>query len=234
MRTLALLQSPAWQGLLDRFDTLGRGAGAGLANLGVALAVLGAGWAVAAVVGRALHASLRALRFDEGMRRLLGSRADARHEPAAIAGRIAFGLVLTTAALLAVETLGYPLATSVAQRLAEVLPRIVTSAVLFVMGSLIAVLMGGVVRRFLESADVRSARLQGQLVTGVLTGFAALLALEQLGFAAQFVMAVGTVAVAAGGLGLALAFGLGCRELARDFVVEYLRSLGDDGPKRPE
>ena len=60
-----------------------------------------------------------------------------------------------------------------------------------------------------------------------------LLALEQLGFAAQFVMAVGIVAVAALGLALGLAFGLGCRDLARDFVVEYLRSLEPDEPKRP-
>jgi hypothetical protein len=34
-------------------------------------------------------------------------------------------------------------------------------------------------------------------------------------------------------LGLALAFGLGCRDLARDFVVEYLRSLDRDEPPRP-
>ena len=81
---------------------------------------------------------------------------------------------------------------------------------------------------------MRSARLLGQVTTAILTGFAALLALEQLGFAAQFVMAVGVIAAAAAGLGLALAFGLGCRDLARDFVVEYLRSLDDGSPKRPE
>jgi hypothetical protein len=71
------------------------------------------------------------------------------------------------------------------------------------------------------------------VVTFVLVGFSALVALEQLGFAAQFVMAIGVVAAGATGLGLALAFGLGCRELARDFLVEYLRSLHEDPPRKP-
>jgi len=167
------------------------------------------------------------------MRRLLGSRAVARHEPVAVGTWAAYWLVVAAAALLALEALGFRLASSVAQRLGEVLPRIVTSAVLFAVGAFIALLAGAITRRFLESGDIRAARFQGQLVTTVLTGFAALLALEQLGLAAQFVMALGVVAVAAAGLGLALAFGLGCRDLARDFLVEYLRSLDDDTPKRP-
>ena len=118
--------------------------------------------------------------------------------------------------------------------MSEVVPRVVAAAVLFTVGSLLAMVLGSVTRRFLESAEIRAARLQGQVVSAVLTGFAALVALDQLGFAAQFVMAIGVVVLAALGIGLALAFGLGCRDLARDFVVEYLRSLEDERPKRPE
>ncbi|MBK7369215.1 MAG: hypothetical protein IPJ04_15330 [Candidatus Eisenbacteria bacterium] len=103
---------------------------------------------------------------------------------------------------------------------------------LFALGTLGAIVVGAVTQRFLESAEVRAAAIFGRVVGAVLTGFAMLLALEQLGFAAQFVMAIGVVAASATGLGLALAFGLGCRELARDFLVEYLRSLEEEPPKR--
>ncbi len=46
-------------------------------------------------------------------------------------------------------------------------------------------------------------------------------------------MVLGGLAAAAVALALGLAFGLGCRDLARDFVIEYLRSLDEPGPKRP-
>jgi hypothetical protein len=228
------LQVEPWSSVLARLIELGRSAEQGALYVLIAAAVMLLGWAAAALVSRLVRSVLRGLRFDEGVRRLVGPRAAARHEPAGVAAWAVYWVVMAGAALLALETLGFSLAASVADRLSEVVPRIVTSAVLFAVGSLIAMLVGGITRRFLESADIRAAKLQGQIVTAVLTGFAALLALEQLGFAAQFVMAIGIVALAAVGLGLALAFGLGCRDLARDFVVEYLRSLDDERSKRPD
>lgn len=233
MLTLMVVGMEPWSSVLSRLDDLGRASGQGALDVLLALVVLLAGWGLASLVARIVRSVLRAAQFNAGVHRVLGPNAHARHEPAGVAAWVAYWLVMATAAMLAFEMLGFSLATSVASRLGEVVPRIVTSAVLFAVGSLIALLIGSITRRFLESADIRAAKFQGQLVSAVLTGFAALLALEQLGFAAQFVVAVGIVVVAAAGLGLALAFGLGCRELARDFLVEYLRSLEDDGPKRP-
>lgn len=221
-------------GLTERLAEFGRVLGEGAVNVLIAAAVVLAGWALAALAERLLRGALRALRFNDGLRWLVGARAVARHEPAVVAARTAYWIVLGCAALLALEALGFSLATSVGTRLGDVLQRIVTASILLAAGTVVALLVGGVTRRVLESADVRSARLLGQVTTAILTGFAALLALEQLGFAAQFVMAIGIIAAAAAGLGLALAFGLGCRDLARDFVVEYLRSLDDEGPGRPQ
>lgn len=228
-----ILQSQTWSNLMDRLDVLGRGAGQTALDVALAMALMLAGWGVAVLLGNLVRGALRALRFDDAVRRLSGSHATSAHDPSALAGRAAYWVVLASAAMLAFETLGFTISASVADRLGDVVPRIVTSAILFAVGALVAVLLGGITRRFLESADIRAARLQGQVVSAVLTGVAALLALEQLGFAAQFVMAIGVVAVAAAGLGLALAFGMGCRDLARDFLVEYLRALDDEGPKRP-
>jgi hypothetical protein len=233
MRTPIVLQAQPWTDLASRLGVLGDSASRAAVVLAVALVVLVVGWALATLLATIVRGALRALRFDDAMRTVLGPKATARHRPSDVAGWAAYWLTVTGAVLVAFELLGYGLAASVASRLGDVLPRIVTSALLFAAGALTALLVGGVTRRFLESADIRAAKFQGQVVTAVLTGFAALLALEQLGFAAQFVMALGIIAVAAAGLGLALAFGLGCRELARDFLVEYLRSLDDEGPKRP-
>jgi len=234
MWMLLVLQTATGADFLNRLGELGRGAGQGALNALIAVAVMLLGWALAALVDRVLRGALRALRFDDGVHWLTGPRAAARRQPAAVAARTAYWVVMALAAMLALEVIGLDLANSVGSRLGDVLQRIVTSAILLAVGALVALLVGGITRRVLESAELRSARLVGQVTTAILIGFAALLALEQLGFAAQFVMAIGVIAAAAAGLGLALAFGLGCRDLARDFVVEYLRSLDDEGPKRPQ
>lgn len=234
MLMVIVLQSEAWSNLSSRLGDLGRTAGNGALDLAVAIVVLLVGWGLSALVSRLVRALLRALKFNSAVERVLGTGAVARHEPSGVVAWAVHWLLLAGVACLALDTLGFNLAASVAERLADVVPRIVTSAVLFAVGVLLALLFGSITRRFLEAVDLRAAQPLGQVVMGVLVGFAALLALEQLGFAAQFVMAVGEVAVAAAGLGLALAVGLGCRDLARDFVVEYLRSLDDEGTQRPK
>ena len=140
---------------------------------------------------------------------------------------------LPVTAMAAADVLGLDLTVSVGDRLRDVLPRVAAATIELVIGILLAMMLGAVTRRVFETARVRGSRVRGQIVTVVLSAFAVLLALEQLGLAAAFIMALGITAMAAVGLAGALAFGLGCRDLARDFIVEYLRSSGDDLPRRP-
>ncbi len=196
--------------------------------------ILVVGWALAVILQSLTRGFLRLIRFDDTSGRMLGGIAPVGLDPSRVVARAVHLLTLFLASLFALDVLGIRIVMSVGARLGEVVPRIITSAVLLAVGSLLALVLGAALRRVLESAGVRAARFQGQFLTFALTGFSGLLALDQLGFAAQFVMALGVVAVSSAGLGLALAFGLGCRELVRDFLVEYLRALDEPGPRRPE
>jgi len=234
MRVLVVLQFQPWHDLIARVRDLLASVGAGALGFLLALAVALVGWAIAGIVRRVTLAVLRAARFNEGMRALLGENGvPPRHDPAAVAAWGIYWVVLVSSVLFAIDTLGFELIASVSLRLRDVVPRVVTATVLMGAGMIAATLLGAVTRRSFESAGVRGASVRGQVVVGLVTGFAALAALEQLGFATTFVMGIGLVVVAALGLALGLAFGLGCRDLARDFVVEYLRSLEPEGPKRP-
>jgi hypothetical protein len=233
MAILGIVQSEVWSNLVARVKTIAEGAEQAALNLLLALALVLIGWGVAMVVARLTRALLRTAKFNEGVSSLFGPRAGARHEPAGMAAWGLYWAILAAAILLALSVLGVDVGTSVGQRLGEVAPRIIVAGVLFAVGLVIAMFVGALTRRFFETAGLGGARPRGQIVSGVLTAFAALLALEQLGFAAQFVMILGGIAVGALALAIGLAFGLGCRDLARDFVVEYLRSLDETGPKRP-
>jgi len=231
MRVLVMLQVAPWDDLLARLQALWTGIENSALNLVVALIVLLVSWALGRLIGWLSLVVLRRARFNEGMRGLLGPAAGV-HEPAAIASWLLYWLVLTLGGLLALDWLGFDLGALVGARLRDVLPRILASAILLVVGVLFSMMLGAIVRRFFQGAGFTGARLRGQVVTAVFTVFSVLMALEQLGFAAQFVMWVGIIAFAASGLAIGLAFGLGCRDLARDFVVEYLRSIDEGSTKR--
>jgi len=217
----------------DRMRSLLEGWQHDLLDLLIALVVVALTWAIAVLLSRLVRALLRALHFNSGMHAMLEARtADAR-EPAAFVAWIVYWTVIIGGLIFAFDVLGLSLGESLAARMEDILPRVLTAAILLVAGVFAAMALGAFTRRFFQSAGLRGARIRGQVVSVVFTFVAVLLALEQLGFAAQFVMGVGLVLAGAAGLALALAVGLGCRDLVRDFVVEYLRSIEEERPNRP-
>ena len=229
-----ILQSRTWDLLVERVRGLLAVAGQVIVDWLLALLVVLIGWILARLLEAFTLHLLRALRFNQGVRGLLGPPGAApAHEPAAFASWAVRWTVVVVTALLALDVLGLNVTAGVSNRLVETLPRVVTATIMLAAGLVLAWILGGVTHRLFEGAGLRGSRVRGQVVTAILSGFAVLLALEQLGFAAQFVMALGITTVGAVGLAVGLAFGLGCRDLARDFVVEYLRSTDESDRQRP-
>ncbi len=219
--------------LLERLQFMAGVAGAFVLELLVAAVVLLVGWALASGLARVVSWLLRSARFNDGVRGLLGPTGAAmRLEPAAVVAWGVHWLIVLLAIILAADVLGFDLSQSVSDRLRDVLPRVVAATIVLAAGVIFSMIAGVVVRSLLAGAGVRRSRLRSQVVVAILVGFTTLLALEQLGLAAQFIFALGIAAVAAVGLALALAFGLGCRDLARDLIVEYLRASEEEPASR--
>ncbi len=211
--------------LTDTLNAVARG----LILVVIAAAIAFLGWAVASLLARAARVLLPRLGVDAAISRL-GKDRPVPEEllPSRLAGYGVFWCVLVAATLLAFRVVGIDLVPSIASRLEDVIPRVLTSALVLVLGIPLALAAGRVLNAILLPTGVRPGRFRSQAVVAVLVGFTVLLALEQLGLAAQLVLAVGVTAVAAAGLAVALAFGLGCRDLARDMIVEYLRGTGGE------
>jgi len=234
MIATVILQSQTWDLLVERVRGLLSIGGQVIVDWLLALLVVLIGWVLARLLEAITLHALRALRFNQGVRGLLGGTgSEPAHEPAAFASWAVRWTVVVVTVLLALDVLGLNVTSGVGDRLVDTLPRVVTATIMLAAGLVLAWVLGGAAHRLFEGAGLRGSRLRGQVVSVVLSAFAVLLALEQLGFAAQFVMALGITVVGAAGIAVGLAFGLGCRDLARDFVVEYLRSLDEDKGQRP-
>jgi hypothetical protein len=187
------------------------------------------GWLVAALLARATQGILSLIGVDASVARLQRGGAPAELRPSRLVGYAVFWCTFLAACVVSLRAVGLDLVPSIALRIEDVVPRVLTSALVLVLGIPFSVGAGRILNALLSPTGVHPGRVRSQAMTAILVGFTVLLALEQLGLAAQLVMAIGIAAVAAAGLALALAFGLGCRDLARDLIIEYLRTADEGG-----
>jgi hypothetical protein len=191
------------------------------------------GWVLATFLARAVQFVLARTGLDASAQRLApGELRRPELYPSRVVGFALFWTVFISAAIVALRVVGLDLAPSIAARLQDVVPRVLTSAVVLILGIPLALAASRILNALLAPSGLRPNRLRSTAVSALLIGFVVLVALEQLGLAAQLVIAIGIAVVAAAGLALALAFGLGCRDLARDLIIEYLRASEEGAPPR--
>lgn len=192
-----------------------------------ALVVMALGWLAATIIKGLLMRFLKAIRFDIHCERtgfaLLLHKGEIPWPPGETMGRCAFWLVLVSAAIFSLSALEMAVLDQMVSAFFLYLPNLVVAAVILVLGFILANFMSRAALLAAINREQPSARFIAQAVRILIGLLAATMAMEQLGIARGTVMA--TFAIAFGGLvlGLALAFGLGGRHLAREFLERKFR-----------
>jgi hypothetical protein len=109
------------------------------------------------------------------------------------------------------------------------IPRIVVALVIVAAGIAVATFFGGAVHLAASNAGFPAARPVGAIVKYLIGFFALVMALEQLQIATKLLVTTLQIVIAAVALALALAYGLGCRQLARESVESWLRKADQPG-----
>jgi len=116
--------------------------------------------------------------------------------------------------------------TTAAQLLEQVftfLPNVVAAIFILIVGVFASAFLATTIRTAASNAGVTQAHLLGQVVQAVVIVFASVAALQQLQI--QLVGEAFLIVLAAVCFGLALAFGLGCKDLAGRWVGDLIEQL---------
>lgn len=140
-----------------------------------------------------------------------------------IIGNLVYWSVLFMSVVLTLSVFGVKLSESIEARLLQVFPSIIVALLLLLFGFFLAFLTEKAGLKLLAKADTRTGKIWLKVFKWVTLFFIVILALQQLGLAANFVLSLVQILAAAAGLALALAFGLGCKDIARDMIVEFFR-----------
>ena len=136
--------------------------------------------------------------------------------------------IMLFAVVAATDVLGIPALTAIVSGIVLVAGRVLSGLVVFAIGLYLANLAFSLI----ASSGTRQARLLGQAARIAIIAFVAALALQQMGIGSDIVNLAFGLLLGAIAVGIALAFGLGGREIAADQIREWLASFKQDKTPR--
>jgi small-conductance mechanosensitive channel len=140
-----------------------------------------------------------------------------------------FGFMLVGLSVLGVSSLQEQIS-----RLLRFLPEVFVAILILFLGVAIANFLSRAALLAAVNAGYASARILSWSIRFVIWILAITMTLEELGLAKQTVIAAFSIMFGASMLGLAIAFGLGGKDLARKFLEKYLGEPKKEIDKEPE
>ena len=189
----------------------------------VAIVLLIIGWLVGAVLGGIVAQIIRSLRVDKALESLgadeLVTRAGFRLDSGAFVGGLVRWFFIITFLLASVNILGL---TEVGVFLRDIvlgyLPRVFVASIILLSAAVVADTAQHIVLASSRAAGFRSAGFLGSIAKWSIWIFALLIALPQLGIAQEFSQVLFSGVVAMLAIAGGLAFGLGGKDAAADFI----------------
>jgi hypothetical protein len=204
-----------------------------LPHLLFSLLVVLVGVALALLLGAVVSRGLRLLKFDRLATRMGVSEALERvggfRSPSYVAGQFVFWFVVVFALLGGLYELDTVYSRDLVGQFFGYVPRLVVAGFILLLGAIISRFLARATLLAAVNAGMRGARLAAGMVRFLVMALAAVVALEHLGIGRATVLLAFGVVFGGVVLALAIAFGLGGRDLARDVLEGQLRKPHEHG-----
>ncbi len=192
-----------------------------------ALIVLLIGGAIAKGLERVIIVTLQKLSLDRLADQVqlstVLSRGGVRHKVSELIGTVVYWLVMLAFVMTALNVLNLMVAAELFQQVVGFLPNVIAALFILVIGIFAAAFVSATVRTAASNAGILQAHFLAQLVQTFVVLFASVAALQQLQIV--FVGEVFLIILAGASLGCALAFGLGCKDMAGRWTSDFLQQL---------
>ena len=187
------------------------------------------GWVFGSFIGSLISHIVRSLRIDKALENVgvneLSEKAGFEFNAGGFLGGLVKWFVVIVFLVAALNVLHLDLVNQfLIDFVASYLPKVIVAVLVLLFGSVLADVTGHVVAGSARAARISSAHFVASVTRWAIWIFAILIALVQLGIATSFIQTIFTGVVAALSLAIGLAFGLG----GKDAAAEYLKKLRKD------
>ena len=205
-----------------------------LPNLLAMITILVIGFITAWVIKTLLLRFLKAIQFDRvserwGLTHVL-SRGGMAYSPASLVSRFFYWVIVLITLILGINALEVAATQNFIAQFFSYLPNLFAAVIILVIGYLIAIFLGQAALIAAVNARMESAKLLSRSVRWFIIILSLTMALYHLGIAEKVIVAAFSITFGGIVLALAIAFGWGGRELAKDFLERlYLKKKEEDG-----
>ncbi|MFH0753788.1 MAG: hypothetical protein V2A70_04420 [Candidatus Omnitrophota bacterium] len=190
-----------------------------------ALVILLIGWIVAKVLSGFLQKILERIKFNEfssqiGLSDIL-NKGGSNQPPATLLASFLYWILMIVVIATTLQAIGLEVAVKLLERVTGYVPNVLATIFVVIVGMFLANLVTGLVKTAARNANIARAELLASIAKGGILLFTAVSALEQLNIATFFVTTTFQIFFAAICFALALAFGLGGRDLAARVLWDF-------------
>ena len=191
--------------------------------------ILLVGWMLAALVQKVITRFLKLARLDTvsekiGIANIL-TKGDINYTLSEIIGVLIYWLLMLVVFLMAVNALQLTVAAELLNQVILYVPNVIAGVFILVLGIFFASVIANTVRTTAANAGIQQARSLGQFTQVIIVVFTIIEALNQLKIDTSIIQLVVKAALASVALGVGLAIGLGCKDMAGRYVGQFLDSF---------
>ncbi|MDI6762392.1 MAG: hypothetical protein QME83_05090 [Thermodesulfobacteriota bacterium] len=204
-----------------------------LPNLLAMITILIIGFITAWVIKTILLRFLKAIQFDRvserwGLTHVL-SKGGMAYSPASLVSRFFYWVIVLITLILGINALEVAATQNFIAQFFSYLPNLFAAVIILVIGYLIAIFLGQAALIAAVNAQMESAKLLSRSVRWFIIILSLTMALYHLGIAEKVIVAAFSITFGGIVLALAIAFGWGGRELAKDFLERLYRKNKGEG-----
>ena len=200
-----------------------------LVSILLVLVILIFGWIIALIIKGIVIKVLRAVKLDVLSDRIeldaLLEKGGITLSLSEIIGGICYWLVLLVTFMVAINAVGLTIAADLLNKVVLYIPNIIAAIFILIVGMFVATLLRNIVTTAANNAGIAQGKVLSKIVEVIVLVFAVLVALEQLNIGIRITELTVGIILGSIGLGCALAFGLGCKDIAGRYINETIEKL---------
>lgn len=200
-----------------------------MVNVLLFIVILIVGWLLSKLFKTVVTKALKTIRLDTlssriELDKILG-KGGITYTLSELIGIICYWLGLLITFMVAINAMGLTIAAELLNKVVLYVPNVISAIFILIIGMFAATALKNIVKTAANNAGLSQDKLLGQIVEVVVLIFTIFVGLEQLNIGVRITELATGIILGSLGLALALAFGLGCREIAGKFVAELVEKL---------